>query len=348
MKYDEANLDAKKAFLKQIMDAESIVITSHKNPDDDSIASVLLAYEFITTNFPLKDTKIIYTGEPVDNFNIFKHYEHIKFSSDIANMRSSPDLLITLDGNQLNRFSNQPDSLSQKIKNSICIDHHPNPPDKFTFSLIDLNLSSTTEILYKLLFQGEKLSKPTAELILLGILGDTGNFSWLKPDQGNTLLVVKDLIKVLNTNIEDFQSKYRTISTRVFSLIQEYIKNTSFHTIKGWPQFQVSFITQNFIASDKYTLNETSLANHIYMHHYLRVINGNAWGIVITPTEPNTFRVSMRSLPNSVSVRSIMQEMEIGGGHDRAAGGTVRDTKTARECLKKILDWMKKNNPEII
>ena len=51
-----------------------------------------------------------------------------------------------------------------------------------------------------------------------------------------------------------------------------------------------------------------------------------------------------------MNVREVAEQMGIGGGHDRAAGGTFREggkVLDSKECLDKILDWLNENEPVI-
>ena len=191
-----------------------------------------------------------------------------------------------------------------------------------------------------------------AEIYLLGILGDTGNFAYLKPHQSKTLLIAKRLIEIGKIEIQEFQSRYRTLSDRVFTLIQELIKNTRYHQINNWPNFQTSYLDRQFRKSGDYIDSEVSEASHIYMAHYLRVIKDHPWGFVVTPKDNGDCGMSLRSLPNGVSVRDIVEKMGIGGGHDRAAGSTFKkkdtDTVKVKDCMKQVMEWMKKNKPVVV
>jgi len=184
---------------------------------------------------------------------------------------------------------------------------------------------------------------------MLGILGDTGNFAYLQPSQTNTLTIVKRLMEVGKIGIQEFQSRYQSISKNTLTIVQELLKNTSFYKIKGWPNFQVTFLTREF--AQKNDDDEISEASHLYMTHYLGLVKGHKWGFVITPKSNGAYRISLRSLPKSVNVSNIVGRMGIGGGHDHAAGGTFpaknKKAKSASNCFNDMLDWFKKHKPVI-
>ena len=94
-----------------------------------------------------------------------------------------------------------------------------------------------------------------------------------------------------------------------------------------------------------YSLESIESAAHIFSI-YLKSINGVDWGFVLTPRENNVTSLSFRSLPNSVSSRQIPEEMNIGGGHDGAAGGKIN--LPPKQALENVIFWMKKNKPRIL
>ncbi len=155
----------------------------------------------------------------------------------------------------------------------------------------------------------------------------------------------------MEIEIQEFQSRYQTISLKKFEILKELIKNTSYAEVTGWPSIQYSFISREFANSGGYTDNDIYDTSLIYMAHYLRAIEGHPWGVVVTPKKNGDCYISLRSLPNNVSVRDLMERMQLGGGHDRAAGGTYKkEEKDAdpQESIEKILKWLNGNKPVII
>lgn len=327
--------------------AKNIAITAHVSPDDDSMASVLSVYYILTSKYPQKNIRIIYSSDPQDKYRVFKNYDKVEFVSDMAHSLGETDLVIMLDGSQHTRFTQFPEIL-RAIPVRICIDHHSSPIDDFSHSLVSSVHPSCAQLVYLTLCQDMEISPDLAEIFLLGILGDTGNFTYLKPHQTETLSIAKKLIEINHTEIQEFLSRYQSIPMRVFEIVQEYMANTSFSSVHGWPDFQYSFLSKKFKKEGKYTDSETSEAGGIYLSHFLRTIAGHPWGFVITPKTSGECNISARSLPNTVSVRDFMERMSLGGGHDRAAGGCFKKVRVDLEvekCIKKVIAWLKKNKP---
>jgi nanoRNase/pAp phosphatase (c-di-AMP/oligoRNAs hydrolase) len=345
MNYQEISPDFTTDFFNLVKEAKNIVITSHESPDEDSISSCLAIYHLLSTNYPDKKTRVIYSGFSDSRYSIFKNYDKIEFVDEITDSIGDADLLIMLDGANYSRFSKKVEKL-QQIPKTICIDHHLSPTDEFTLSLIAPQYPSCSEVIYLSLFANQKIDTSLAEIFLLGILGDTGNFTYLKPQQTNTLLIAKKLLEIGQIEIQEFQSRYSTIPKRVFSLIQIFMKNTTYSTAKDWPDFQYSFLDREIMDENNYTDEEVTEASHLYSMDYIRKITGHTWGFVVTPNSNGDVNISCRSLPKSANVRIFMEKMGIGGGHDRASGGTFVKSNTPLDvtsCVNQTLDWIKSN-----
>lgn len=332
-------------FFALVEEARRIVITSHLSPDDDSIGSVLCSYTVLADRYPEKDIRIIYSGAAAERYRVFHNFEKIEWVDDIGNHIEGVDLLITLDASNWRRFSILPERL-EKVPMRVGLDHHASTPDAYTLLLHRKEFSSNTELLYRALIEGQPYSKDVAEHVLLGILGDTGNFSYVKPDQTEVFLLAKELIEKVGMPIDRFRSRYGAIPKRIIPLLQALVKNTAYGSIDGWPDVQYAYIERKDVEAGAYTDEDVSAASHIYMGQYLPRVEGYEWGFVITPRSDGSCRMSGRSLPQSVNVRDLHERLGIGSGHDRASGGYFKESDVSA-CIATVFDWMKGNKPLI-
>lgn len=349
MNYTKIDGEFTKDFFNLTTDSKEVLLTTHVSPDSDAIGSILTLYQVLIKKFPNKSLRMAITGGVATQYSSFACFEKIEFVEDVSDVVGATDLLIVLDGSQYYRFSRKPEILS-KIQNRVCIDHHSSEPDLFTLSLIVKEESCASVLLYKAFDIGKDISKEIAETVLLGFLGDTGNFTYLKPNQSNDFVIAKNLIDQVGTSIEKFQSRYQTISKREFALFQEFIKNTSYVDVPGWPSAQYSFINRDILLADSYSDIEVTNAKDIYLAHFLRKISGYNFGFVAVPRTYGDVHFSFRSMEGSVNVRDFVERMGIGGGHDRASGaGFKKEDKDldVMESIKKITDWMGNNKPLI-
>lgn len=346
-----SKVKAKQQLISLVESVKKIVITCHFSPDDDAIGSLLSTYDWLINRYPQKSISMIISNSYIERFSSFLNYQKIKFVPDISTEIEKTDLLIMLDGSQYNRFSRQPETIAHHPCKKVCFDHHSSPIDKFDLVYLDKKATSASEVIMDVLYKNEAINPSVAQAILLGILGDTGTFNFLKPNQLNTFNNVKKLMKISRVEIQEFKSRYSQISQTAFKVIQEYIHNTKFIELKDKPSYQYSFITPEFIKKNQLTDSETSEAGHIYMANYLRTISGHGWGFIATPKR-DEISVSFRSLPRSVNVRRLVEVLEIGGGHDRAAGSSFKPDRWGKKlslnfAIKYLIDWIANHQLEL-
>lgn len=332
----------KDELIKRIDKAKRIAISSHVSPDDDSISSVLAVYYYLTEIKDKDNVHIIYTGKKTDKWEYFKNFDQIVFVEDLAEYVNDLDLLILLDGSNWERFSNKPkpENLSGKI---VCIDHHPFPKDLFNLHLVAIQYPAASEIVYRLLFEQEKnLSKEICEILLLGIIGDTGNFRYLKPEQSDTLLIANRLIDEGNIYIDDLKTQYESMSEKVYKTLSELMKNSEVVEIENWPKVMTATLGKEYIEEHVLEENDIKEAAGIFTS-YLRAIEGVLWGFVITYRLDGGSHLSFRSSPGSVNV-NILATVFNGGGHVRASGGKIDDSDV-NNAKEKIFQWMRENKP---
>lgn len=341
--YTTVNQTFVKTFNQKVKSAHNIVVTAHISPDDDAISSVLSVYSYLTKykNISQDKVRMIITGKPANRWSYFENFEKIQFVDDLANELENVDLLIMLDGSGLYRFSKL-DTIREFKGYTICIDHHPNPEDKHDLHLLATNYTACAEILYLLFFKNIPFDKQTAEILFLGIWGDTGGMRFVRPDEKDAFPIVGNLVNKYELNIQTLTAQYQKIDMNIFSIISALMKNTSMNSVKGWPKFQWSYLEPKYLKKG-YTDNQYKTGYHAYMDQYLRMVDDADWGFVIIPKENGVCSISFRSLPGSVNVRKIAEKLN-GGGHDRAAGGEIK-VKSPLKAYELLTDYMKKNKP---
>lgn len=329
---------------KFLESSKSIVITAHMGQDDDAVSCLLLAYEHVTNHLKKNATEVrlIVTGVRNGRWEYFKNYDKVEFVDDLADHLESSDTLVMLDGSDWYRFSKKEEIRNYKGK-TICIDHHPNPIDTHDLHLVDQSYVSCAEIMYELFFDNRQIEKDVAEIVFLGVWGDTGGLRFVRPDKTSSFELIGELVHDHQINIQSLLSKYEKIDTKVFQLLVKLMNNTLIEKVGDWPSFQYSYLN----ISDVEGLNESIVkyATNLYMDHFLRMISGSDWGFIITPkVKDKTCGVSIRSLPGSINAMDMMRASGLGGGHVRAAGGTI-DAKDPKKAKGKLLKWMERNDP---
>lgn len=334
-----------RAFDTILQTSESLIITSHLSPDDDAIGSMLALREVITTQYPSLSIRMVISGKPEHRWKSFTHFKDVQFVDDITNVVQPADTLIMVDGGQYSRFSKNPEKLKSLARHSIIIDHHASISDPVSIAYIDAKKPATAEIIFDLFDTPNIRTRDFAEAVLLGILGDTGMFAYIKPFQLHTLSVAQTLLQYLDIEVQSFYLRYSAIPQEVYKGIAKYMEHSTFHDISPVPPFHTSFITANDITSLDIAPELIDIAKEEFISAYIRSISGYQWGFVCYPTEQSEYKVSMRSLPNVMNVRAIVEGMNIGGGHDYAAGGTIPAgvVSSVEDAVLYIKGWVVNN-----
>lgn len=177
--------------VEQIMDAidkaEKIVITTHRSPDGDALGSSLALYHFLKRRD--KNVKIIvpnsfpYFLKWMPGAREIEIYEYNPTAGQ--HILTHADLIFSLDYNISKRVGDMGPFLDKSPAKKILIDHHLLPGENFDITVSHPEISSTSELLFRLFFQAGKyneLTQAEAECIYCGMMTDTGSFTYNSSD----------------------------------------------------------------------------------------------------------------------------------------------------------------------
>ncbi len=182
----EINLldDSQLALLRQLTaDASSVVVTVHKSPDGDAIGSMLAWAQYLQA-LGKEVTCVIPDAAP--DFLMWlpgsqtllrydKHPDRAKEAFDKA------DLVCCLDFNDLSRTGDMADVIAQSKAPRLLIDHHVGPTVEAALSVSHPAMSSTSELVFRLLWQlgaYDEMTLQMAQCIYCGMMTDTGAFTY--------------------------------------------------------------------------------------------------------------------------------------------------------------------------
>ena len=226
----------------------------------------------------------------------------------------SANLIIMLDFNHRSRLSEMGDKIIPLNIPKILIDHHPYPEDIADMIYSRTSSSSTCEMVYEVIdaaFGNEVISKDMATCLFLGIMTDTGSFSY-NSSQPYTYEVVGGLLsKGIDKNF---------IADKVFSNHSEDRLRLLGYALgakmKVFPEFKAAYIS----------LTEKELQDHNFKKgdtegfvNYPLSIKGIVFTALFVEKD-NFTKCSFRS-KGSFPANLVAQEHFGGGGHLNAAGG---------------------------
>ena len=325
-----------------ISQAESIVITSHTNPDPDAVCSALAFFDYLKKAHPDKRVKIIFGSPPFEGYRFLKHYRQANWVDELTDHLDGIDLLVCLDGNKCDRFTTRPEIIRQGKFKTLCLDHHPGQADCFDLSFIDPAVGASCQLLADLIFADDKyLDKNVIEILLTGILSDTGNLEWVSFETSSVLTTVKRLVDLGRIHLQSLIAKADSISLEEFQVAKTMINHTNNVKIGRSPLLTYGYLTKKDVSQFKW--ESVSNGYHRYLTMVVRRLANHPWGFAVIPDlRLREFKISLRSTPGNPHVGELAQKHFGGGGQKFAAGGKVtlakafNQTSSENACQKAL------------
>lgn len=309
-------------FFEKVKNAKTIVLAGHKNPDGDSLCSVLALAHLLELNFDV-ETVCLYDGnipDALDNVPLRKrirYYERVEIVDDF-------DLAIVMDyGNPVHIGG--PRNAIDRAKFIIEIDHHKNDAPIGQLCIDDDMAAATAVIVYRMIQVGNlKMDLQTANLLALAILTDTGNFKFVRDSRAFSVMAdlvdaginVRNLIELMNNKPRKaVQLEARTAAEAEFlfngRLVVATISKKDYKHLDGRGEIVLNLLGQ---------------------------IQGVEYIVLLKEQKPDQIGLSIRSRKNPINQIAVAIG---GGGHERAAGAVVRDT--LENVRKRVVDLFKKD-----
>ena len=212
-----------------ISENEKIFISTHINPDGDSLGSAFAMYHYLKKLG--KDCRIINHSEVPLVYSFLNEKEIFNEISDenIAFIKNA-DLGIILDIGDFYRLGEVANIIESTTVETINIDHHPlTENDFFTHNFINLDASSVGEILYSYFSSlgSDIIDKEMMLGIYSAVLTDTGSFRFSNTNQLSHEIAV-DAIKMGINISEIYQNIYENSSVSRIKLLGNIIQKLNF------------------------------------------------------------------------------------------------------------------------
>lgn len=331
----QANIDH---FAKWLDHAERMVIVTHVGPDGDAIGSSLGLWHFL--NSQEKTANIIVPNAFPDflkwmpgSKDILQYDRYKEFADQLI---AEADVICCLDFNALSRIDAMADTVRNSPARKILIDHHLHPEDFCRIVISHPEISSTSELIFRLICRMgyfSDITKQGAECIYTGMMTDTGGFTY----NSNNREIYFIISELLSKGI-DKDAIYR----KVFNTYSESRLRLMGHVLtqmKVYPEYRTALIS----------LTEKEQKQFSY-------IRGDSEGFVNIPlsiknvvfscflredTEKPMIKISLRSV-GTFPCNQLAAEFFGGGGHLNASGGEFYGTmEEARQVFEQALEKYK-------
>lgn len=310
--------------IEEIKKAENILILTHMNPDGDAIGSSLAMYAALKKIGKEADVVI---PEYSRIYNFLPNIEKLQKEAP----KEKYDLAISLDCGDIKRLN----GFSESYENAECkisIDHHGVNTMFADYNFVNPTAPACAQILIMVIEAlGVEIDKEIGTCLLTGIITDTGGFKY-PATSAETFEFTAELLNLGINVSEIYKRVLQTMSKPSFMLRKKAINRLE---LLENEKIAFTYITKS-------DLEEAGAeeGDHEGIVEIGRDIEGVEISIFLKEETENNFKISLRS--NSyVNVADICL-MFNGGGHIRAAGGSVSGTveqakeKLILECKKHL------------
>lgn len=310
-----------------IKSSKNILITSHINPDGDTLGSMCGMYSLIELNFKKKCDMLVVSKIPskydfIPNIKLAKHIEDIDKSREY-------DLVINVDVAASDRICDG-EILFNKAKKTVNIDHHKTNDNYADLNFVDGEASSASEVIYSIAKQLDwKIDYTCAVCLYTGILTDTGSFRFNNTTP-NAMKFASEMIELGVSPNEMFKNCYETY-TKGMALCQSYCVSKAVFSEDD----KIVYTTVYKKDMEKFNTNDEFADG---LTERLRAITSTRVAFVAKEMSNGCTKISMRS--KNADVAEICAAFG-GGGHKFASGCTIKCH--VDEAVKKVLEEIRKH-----
>lgn len=319
-------------FSAMVDHAENIVVTCHVSPDGDAMGAVL-AFSHYLWRKGKKATPVVPNIFP-DFLKWMPGAEQIKVydkhEEEVDEVLKVADLFVCLDFNEPSRLLNMEKAVMASDAPKMMIDHHLNPADFCKWVLSRHEMSSTCELLFKVLAQVDGVENMTLEeatCLYTGMMTDTGCFAY-NSNRSDIYYIVGQMLEKGIDKDKIYRNVFYNYSPNRLKLMGYllYVK------MEHFPEYRASLMTLTREEQKRFAHRKGDTEGIVNMPLQ---INQSVLSVFLREdTERNVIRVSLRSV-DDFPCNSMAAEFFNGGGHLNAAGGELSCSMDEAEQIVK-------------
>lgn len=320
------------AKLKSLLNSpKKVVIVGHKNPDGDAVGACLGLWHFLKNRN--HEAQVILPNDYPHFLKWLPGNDSVMIFEQESNKAKEKlkeaEVIFTLDFNALNRTGGMEEPLQEASADFVMIDHHQQPDTYAVVTYSDVQMSSTSEMVYHCIqfLGGEKeVNKDIATNLYAGIMTDTGSFRF-PATSAETHRVIAALIDAGANNSEIHQNIFDTNSPDRMKLLGVALNNMVL-----LPEYKAAYIT---LSQEELDANHFKKGDTEGFVNYPLSIEGIRFStIFIENKQESITKISFRS-KGDFSVNEFARAHFNGGGHINAAGG--RSDASLKETVKEFI-----------
>ena len=331
-------------FTKWFERADKIVIVSHVSPDGDAIGSSLGLAQFLdsqdkTVNVIVPNAFPDFLKWMPGSKDILLYDRYKEFADKLIN---EADIICCLDFNSLKRIEEMADSVATSPARKILIDHHLYPEDFCRIVISHPEISSTSELVFRLICRMgyfSDISREGAECIYTGMMTDTGGFTYNSNNREIYFIISELLSKGIDKD-DIYRKVYNTYSESRLRLMGYVLSN-----MKVYREYNSALISLTKEEQGKFDYIKGDSEGFVNIPLSIKNIRFSCF--LREDTERRIIKISLRSV-GTFPCNKLAAEFFNGGGHLNASGGeftgTMAEAKQVfEEALKKYKTLLTEN-----
>ena len=314
---------------KEIDKADKIVIVVHVGPDGDAMGASLALWHYLMT---IEKEPVVIVPTTFPNFLKWMPgadrvlvYETQKEESD--ELIAAAELIFTLDFNVPNRLAKMEEAIMTATAPKILVDHHLHPTDYAKVTISYPEISSTSELIFRLICRMGDFSKinlACAECIYTGMMTDTGGFTY-NSNKPEIYIIINELIKLGVDKDEIYRRVFNTYSADRMRLMGYAL----YKKMKVYPEYKAALITLSAKELQEFNFQNGDAEGLVNMP---LSIDGIVFSVFMRE-DTDKIKISLRS-QGTFPANKVSSDLFNGGGHLNAAGG--ESYQTLHETVKKF------------
>ena len=331
-------------FTKCFERADKIVIVSHVSPDGDAIGSSLGLAQFLdsqdkTVNVIVPNAFPDFLKWMPGSKDILLYDRYKEFADKLIN---EADIICCLDFNSLKRIEEMADSVATSPARKILIDHHLYPEDFCRIVISHPEISSTSELVFRLICRMgyfSDISREGAECIYTGMMTDTGGFTYNSNNREIYFIISELLSKGIDKD-DIYRKVYNTYSESRLRLMGYVLSN-----MKVYREYNSALISLTKEEQGKFDYIKGDSEGFVNIPLSIKNVRFSCF--LREDTERRIIKISLRSV-GTFPCNKLAAEFFNGGGHLNASGGeftgTMAEAKQVfEEALKKYKTLLTEN-----
>lgn len=300
---------------RQIRDANSILLTTHKQCDGDGLGALLALYHGLRKLG--KSVRALMVDDVPKKYSFLEPERHLEVYSQKHTPIERTDLALIFDTNDRRLVEPLYDDLQKHCRDILFVDHHPVlnlGPEPTVGSYIETRAASTGEISFFIIKSlGIRIDERIAQALYTSIAFDTQIFRFVK-NSVNSHLIAAELLMHINNAEQIHRHLFSTHTIEKVKFLSKVLGQIEYH---GNGQIAVLKLRASDLTDHELDMDDSRDVIDMLMNvHTLQA------AALFREEAKNEYKMSLRS-KGKLEVLGIAEAFQ-GGGHMFAAGALVK------------------------